>query len=346
MKIKLVLSILFCWFGLSSFLFAQTAPSFKGTVDYGDYAYLYEISPLPKQTQRYSLKINALKSGSPSMLAYQSILWTEGKLERGQQYKVLVMFAEKVNQQWKSDPTSHVEIVFDLADNLMKHSNRGMIAKKEAAQLTDVLSTDLASEDISQQQAIDFVMQFLVINYNQLFGEYAISNPIKQPITQLEGKRKTVFVSANDATGSFRDTVSLKQKHYAYQLTEVDKEKYSLEIRLINQGNDIANEELVYSSEIQVDNKINNKDIYSLKILYAKESGYAWRTTSQSFLQVEFNFQKKLSRYQVFGKMKETQTGKFAPITKFTDKHQYTQKDMLDETVRFFVKNFNKMLLK
>ncbi len=323
-------------------IFAQ--PNFKGAVDYGNYQYQYELNLIPKQKGKYNLTIHILGDNKPAQLVYQSQARIEGELVQGKQYKIFLFYAEKLGEQWKTDPTSHIEIVFDLADNLMKHSNRGMVAKSEAEELTDVLSSDLASEAISEAQAVDYALQFMVLNYNQLFGNYAIASPQKKPVQQL--KRNTVFVSANDAPSSLRDTMSLKGKDYSFQLTETKPSHYSLEIKRITQGADIANEEIVYNSEVKIDDKTTNKDIYKVQIFYAQGKGYTWRTTPQSFTQTEFNFHKKLVRWQVSGKLKEMQTGKFVPITKFGDKHQYTQKDMLGDVVRFFVQHFNKALLK
>jgi hypothetical protein len=336
------LFLLFFFFSVPSV--AQT--NFKGMVDYGDYKYEYELSPLPKLKNKYALKINITGNNQPAQLVYQSQASIEGILTKGKQYKIFVLFAEKQNEQWKIDPTSHIELNFDLVDNLMKHSNRGIVAKYEAEELTDVLTVDLANEIITEAQAVDYTLQFIVLNYNQLFGNYAISNPKKKTVQNIGGKRKTIFVSSNDAPSSLRDTISFKNKNYSYQLTETEKNSYSLEIKLVTNGADIANEEIVYNSDLKVVDEVEKKKIYQVKIFYAKGKGYTWRTTPQSFLQTDFNFHKKLTRSQVFGKMQEAQTGKFTPITKFTDKHQYTQKDMLNETIRFFVMHFNKMLLK
>lgn len=334
----------FLLFFFSTPIFAQTP--FRGVVDYGNYKYEYEFSPLAKLKGKFVLKINILANNQPSQIVYQSQASIEGALSKGKQYKIFVLFAEKQNEQWKTDPTSHVELNFDLVDNLMKHSNRGMVAKYEAQELTDVLAVDLASEPITEAQAVDYAMQFIVLNYNQLFGSYAISNPEKKTVQRVEGKRKTIFVSSNDAPSSWRDTVSFRNKNYAYQLTETEKNSYSLEVKLVTNGADIVNEEIVYNSDLKILDEIESKKLYQIKIFYAQGKGYTWRTTPQSYLQTDFNFHKKLTRLQVFGKMKDTQTGKFAPITKFTDKHQYTQKDMLDEAVRFLVRHFNKVLLK
>jgi hypothetical protein len=337
-----ILLYFFIWVCAFTPIFAQS--SFKGTVDYGNYQYQYELNPSPKQKGRYNLKINISEDNKPAQLAYQSQASIEGALMQGNQYKISLFYAEKLGEQWKIDPTSHIEIIFDLADNLMKHSNRGIVAKFEAEELTDVLSRDLASESISEAQAVDYALQFMVLNYNQLFGNYAISDSEKKPVQQL--RHNTIFVSANDAPSSLRDTISSKGKNYSFQLTETKPSHYSLEIKRITQGADIANEEIVYNSEVKVDDKTTNKDIYKVQIFYARGKGYTWRTTPQSFTQTEFNFHKKLIKWQVSGKLKEMQAGKFVPITKFGDRHQYTQKDMLGDVVRFFVQNFNKALSK
>ncbi len=329
--------------GYYSAVFAQK--SYQGSVDYGNYQYAYSLQPMPKQKSQYDLKINILDKDNSSKIVYQSYINIEGVLAKGKQYKVFIFYAEKQGEAWKIDATSHVELVFDLADNLLKHSNRGMIGKKETEELTDVLDIDLATNPITEAKAIDYAMKFIILNYNQLFGNYAISNPEKKPITQI-GKRNTVFVSANDAPSSIRDTVSVRGKNYAYILTETERNKYSLEVKLVKQGADIVDEEIVYSSDVQVTDNTEKKKIYTIKILYAKGKGYTWQTTPQSFLLADFNFHKKLSRWQAEGKLKEFQTGKFIAITKFTDKHQYTQQDMMGDVIRFFVKNFNKALLK
>lgn len=328
--------------GCNVAIFAQK--NYQGSIDYGNYQYSYDLSLMPKQKSQYDLKISILDNNSPKIV-YQSYINIEGTLAKGKQYKIFTFYAEKLNEKWKTDATSHVEIIFDLADNLLKHSNRGMIGKKEAEELTDVLDIDLATDPITEAEAIEYAMKFIILNYNQLFGNYAISKPEKKSITQI-GKRNTVFVSANDAPSSLRDTVSVRGKNYAYIITETGGNKYSLEVKLVKQGADIVDEEIVYSSDIQVTDDTEKKKIYTIKVLYAQGKGYTWRTTPQSFLVADFNFHKKLSRWQAEGKLKEYQTGKFVAITKFTDKHQYTQHDMLGDVIRFFVKNFNKALLK
>ncbi|TAH22204.1 MAG: hypothetical protein EAZ08_01740 [Cytophagales bacterium] len=324
-------------------IFAQK--NYEGKVDYGNYQYTYQLKAMAKQNNKYYLKISILDKDNTSPTVYQSFVNTEGVLAKGKQYKIFVMYAEKIEENWKTDPTSHVELIFDLADNLLKHSNRGIVVKKEAEELTDILDIDLAKDPLTEAKAIDYAMQFIVLNYNQLFGNYAISSPEKKPVKQI-GKRNTVFVSANDAANTSRDTVSVRGKNYAYILTKTEKNKYNLEVKLVKQGADIVDEEIVYSSDIEVTDDTEKKKIYTVKILYAQGKGYTWRTTPQSFVQTDFNFHKKLTRLQVFGKLKESQTGKFVPITKFTDKHQYTQQDMLTESIRFFVRNFNKAMLK
>ncbi len=330
-------------------VFAQKG--YQGSIDYGNYKYKYSLSLMPKQKAQYELKINVLDNSNTTKIAYQSLVNIEGTLAKGKQYKVFIFYAEKPfysenpYDKWIVDITSHVELIFDLADNLLKHSNRGMIAKKETEELTDVLDIDLATNPITEAKAIDYAMRFIILNYNQLFGNYAISTPEKKSVTQI-GKRNTVFVSANDAPSSVRDTVSVRGKNYAYIVTETEKNKYSLEVKLVKQGADIVEEQIVYSSDLEVTDNTEKKKIYTIKILYAQGKGYTWRTTPQSFLVADFNFHKKLSRWQAEGKLKEMQTGKFVAITKFTDKHQYTQRDMLGDVIRFFVKNFNKALLK
>lgn len=341
MRILFISILLF--FGSRTTIFAQK--NYEGKVDYGDYQYTYQLKAIAKQNNKYDLKISILDKDNTSPTVYQSFVNTEGVLAKGKQYKIFVVYAEKLDKDWKTDPTSHVELIFDLADNLLKHSNRGIVVKKEAEELTDILDIDLAKDPLTEAKAIDYAMQFIVLNYNQLFGNYAISSPEKKPVKQM-GKRNTVFVSANDAANTSRDTVSVRGKNYAYILTETEKNKYNLEVKLVKQETDIVDEEIVYSSDIEVTDDTEKKKIYTVKILYAQGKGYTWRTTPQSFVQTDFNFHKKLTRSQVFGKLKESQTGKFVPITKFTDKHQYTQQDMLTESIRFFVRNFNKAMLK
>lgn len=337
-------SLLFFLLLIGSNIAVLAQKNYQGSIDYGNYQYNYDLSLMPKQKAQYELKINILDKNSPKIV-YQSYLNIEGTLAKGKQYKIFIFYAEKLDDKWKIDATSHVELTFDLADNLLKHSNRGMISKKEAEELTDVLDNDLATNPITEAKAIEYAMKFIILNYNQLFGNYAISTPEKKPITQI-GKRNTVFVSANDAPSSIRDTVSVRGKNYAYIITETEKNKYSLEVKLVKQGADIVEEQIVYSSDLEVTDNTEKKKIYTIKILYAQGKGYTWRTTPQSFLVADFNFHKKLSRWQAEGKLKELQTGKFVAITKFTDKHQYTQRDMLGDVIRFFVKNFNKALLK
>jgi len=338
MRITSILILLLI--GSYSVIFAQK--NYQGKVDYGNYQYAYNLSLIPKQSNKFDLKITILNEDSTTQIAYQSFVNIEGILAKGKQYKIFVVYAEKPDMDWKTDPTSYVELTFDLADNSLKHTNRGIIAKKEAEKLTSVLDIDLAKDSITEAKAIDYAMQFIVVNYNQLFGNYAISIPDQNPVKQI-GKGNTVFVSATDAANSSRDTVSVREKNYAYILTETEKNKYSVEVKLVKQGLDIVNEEIVYSSNIEV---IDHRKKYTVKIFYAQGKDYTWRTTPQSFVQMEFNLQKKLIRSQVFGKLKESQTGKFVAITKFTNAHQYTQQDMLAEAVRFFIRNFNKALLK
>lgn len=327
----------------SVFSFAQ--PNFKGTVDYGDYQYEYILSPT-KQKGRYDFKMNVLMESNPPKSIYQSFATIDGSLGQGSQYKVRFFYAEKVNEQWKTDPTSYAEVGFDLTKNKMTHDNRGIIAKKEAQELTDVLNIDLAKESIDESQAVDYIVQYLVINYNQLFGNYAISNPQRQAVVQLGKKNAAIFVSSEEAPDNFRDTLSYKGKNYSFQLTEMKKHHYSLIISLVDKGEDIVNEETAYSSEIRVEDKSGNKDYYGVKILYAQGKEYAWKTSPQSFLQMNFNFTKKTIQVHLEGKLAELHTGKIAKQYKLPTKEYYTKKDMLSDAVRFFVRNFQKALVK
>lgn len=341
MKNIFLIPLLFMFVPISSF--AQS--NFKGTVDYGDYQYEYILSPT-KQKRRYDFKMNILIENNPPKLIYQSFATIDGSLEQGSQYKVRFFYAEKVNEQWKTDPTSYAEVGFDLTQNKMTHDNRGIIAKKEAQELTDVLDIDLVRESINESQAVDYTVQYLVINYNQLFGNYAISDPKRQTVVQLGKKNNAIFVSPEEAPNNFRDTLSYKGKNYAFQLTEMKKYHYSLIISLVTKGEDIINEETVYSSEIRVEDKSGNKDYYGVKILYAQGNGYAWKTSPQSFVQMNFNFTKKTIQVHVEGKLAELNREKISKEYKLPNKEYYTKKDMLGDAARFFVRNFQKALVK
>lgn len=314
---------------------------FDGVLDYGDYKYEYRLIPIAKE--KYDLKITTLDKINLPHLVYQSHVHTEGALTQGSQYKVFFFLAEKIENKWKIDPTSHVEVIFDLIDNTFKHRSRGMIAKFEAPQIAQVLDVDLAMVNLTESQAINYAMQFVMLNYNQLFGQYAIT-VLPELVTKQIGESHTVFIASNHAESSMRDTINVDNKNYVYTLTETEKDKYSLEIKFITRGADIVSEETVYSSTLKVSDWLINKNIYRIQIFYAKGEGYLWRTTPQSYFQSDFNFNKKVVRSQSAGKIKETQTVKFSKEVKFADKKEYTSKEMLNETVHFFVKNFNKAL--
>ncbi len=326
-----------------TFSWAQSI--FRGTVDYGQYQYEYILHPT-KQRGRYDFKINILMENQPPKLIYQSFATINGSLGQGSQYKVQFFYAEKINEQWKTDPTSYAEIGFDLTNNKMTHDNRGIIAKKEAQELIEVLNIDLARESITEAQAVDYAVQYLVVNYNQLFGNYAISEPQRQTVVQLGKKNTAIFVSPEEAPNNFRDTLSYRGKNYAFQLTEMKKYHYSLVISLVTKGEDIISEETAYSSEIRVEDKSGNKDHYGVKILYAQGKGYTWKTSPQSFVQMNFNFTKKTIQVRVEGKLAELSTGKIAKEYKLPSKEYYTKQDMLGDAVRFFVRNFPKALAK
>jgi hypothetical protein len=322
--------------------FAQV--SFEDSLEYGNYQYKYALNQLPKQKNRYNLAIHISGDSTPNQLVYQSQVRIEGTLAKGKQYKIFILYAQKINDQWKIDPTSHIEIVFDLGDNLMKHSNRGMIAKMQAEQLTDVLDIDLARDSINTSKAVNYALQFAILNYNKVFGTYSIDTSKKKIVQKIS--RTTIFISANDATSSLRDTLSFGGKNYAYQLTETKPNYHSLLIKWVTRGADVINEQIVYDSQVKIEDRINDKGIYQIKVFYAKGKDYTWRVSPQSFTQTDFNFRNREVRWQVSGKLKEYQVGEFAATTKFADRYLYTQKDMVGEVVRFFIENFNKAFLK
>ncbi len=322
--------------------FAQT--SFKGSLNYGLYQYDYVLGQLPKQKNKFDLKISTSKDSTPAQLVYQSQVRIEGALAKGKLYKIFILYAQKINDQWKIDPTSHVEIVFDLEANLMKHSNRGMIAKMQAEQLTDVLDIDLARDSINTSKAVNYALQFMILNYNQLFGTYSVDVPQKKVVQKIN--RNTVFISANNATSLLRDTLSFGGKNYSYQLTPTKPNNYSLLIKWVTRGADVINEQIVYDSQVKIDDRINDKGVYQIKVFYAKGKDYIWRVSPQSFAQANFDFRKKEIRWQVSGKLKEYQVGEFAATTNFADRYMHTQKDMVGEVVRFFIENLNRAFLK
>lgn len=335
----IIFALIVCFYQPS---FAQT--SFKDSLEYGTYKYEYELRQLPKQKNKYNLTISVLGSSTPAQIVYQSQAKIEGALVKGKQYHIYILYAQKINEQWKIDPTSHIEIAFDLADNLMKYSNRGMIAKMQTEQLTDVLDIDLARDSINTSKAVNYALEFVILNYNKLFGMYSIDTSKKKVVQTIN--RNTIFISANDAASLLRDTLSFEGKNYAYQLTQTKPNNYSLLIKWVTRGADVINEQIVYDSQVKIEDRINDKGIYQIKVFYAKGKDYTWRVSPQSFTQTDFDFRRKEIRWQVIGKLKEYQTGEFAASTKFVDRYQHTQKDMVGEVVRFFLENFNKAFLK
>jgi hypothetical protein len=324
---------------------AFSQEGFKNVINYGEYKYEYILSPIPKQKDRYDLKITILDDVHSPQLVYQSFVNTEGMLTKGNQYKIIVFFAKRLNNKWIQEPTSHVEIAFDLIENLFKHSSRGMIAKYQAEPITAVLDIDLATGIITESQAMDYAMQFIVVNYNQLFDQYALAIPPELVVKEID-ENNTVFVASNQAPSSVRDTTSIGDKNYSYTLTETQKDSYSLEIKFIIRGEDIVSEETVYSSTLKVTDLMASKQIYRIQIFYAKGEGYMWHTTPQSYFQEDFNFNRRVIRTRTEGKIKEMRISRFAKESDFAPGQAYTSKDMLTQTVRFFIKNFNKALVK
>lgn len=131
--------------------------------------YIYQITKDLRRNDLYDLTVKKPFAGKDSGGQQTVFVTSMSTLKEADKYTVKMRFAERKNEyEWKPNPASYIDCVFDLKAGTITYNIVGTNWQK--FQKNNSIVRTIADKKLSSTKAMSIVAEYIIANYNGAFA--------------------------------------------------------------------------------------------------------------------------------------------------------------------------------
>ncbi len=317
------------------------AQNLMGELEYAGRFYRYEFQP-KKVANQFAFHVDLVNADSSLDRIYEGGAMLSGKVGKGQVFRIIIYKSSKENGKWIGDVSSSLETSYNFIKNTASHDAKGSFATFAAATLTETVALEL--DQIDQEQAVKFAVEYLIINYSKVL---VISG---QSFALIAADSLTVRESLILSDDAFvlplRQKFVFNDKNYVVRLTAGERSRFNLTLYRFESGDDEAKVTLLHVTYLMLRDSMASLNKYNIHFHLSLNNGYKWQTYPSSYLECSFDPATATMQYRPVSKISEYRK-KGAPSSEKVPAaaETITKDDLLVAISKYVMTNYPKLLI-